>query len=187
MDAHGVLTRASASLKNSMKSFFVMLGALVLSAPAVFAGETDLILPDLKSVYFLGVNGHSLLLWGLLICVFGLVFGMVQFMRIKAMPVHKSMSEISELIYETCKTYLITQGKFILILEALLAAIIVVYFGYLRHFEAFKVVMIIACSLIGIMGSYAVAWFGMRINTYANSRTAFASLRGTPFLTYVVP
>jgi len=187
MDAHGVLTKAPASLKNSMKSFFVMLGALVLSAPAVFAGETDLILPDLKSVYFLGVNGHSLLLWGLLICVFGLVFGMVQFMRIKAMPVHKSMSEISELIYETCKTYLVTQGKFILILEFMLAVIIVVYFGGLRHFAFNTVAIIIACSFIGILGSYTVAWFGMRINTYANSRTAFASLRGTPFLTYVVP
>src|SRR3989339_446883 len=187
MDAHGVLTRASASLKNSMKSFFVMLGALMVSVPVVFAGESDLILPDLKSVYFLGVDGHSLLFWGLLICVFGLVFGMVQFMRIKAMPVHKSMREISELIYETCKTYLITQGKFILILEFMLAVIIVVYYGGLRHFAFNTVAIIIACSFIGILGSYTVAWFGMRINTYANSRTAFASLRGTPFLTYVVP
>ncbi|OGS19296.1 MAG: sodium-translocating pyrophosphatase [Elusimicrobia bacterium RIFOXYA2_FULL_50_26] len=170
-----------------MKSFFVMLGALMVSVPVVFAGESDLILPDLKSVYFLGVDGHSLLFWGLLICVFGLVFGMVQFMRIKAMPVHKSMREISELIYETCKTYLITQGKFILILEFMLAVIIVVYYGGLRHFAFNTVAIIIACSFIGILGSYTVAWFGMRINTYANSRTAFASLRGTPFLTYVVP
>jgi K(+)-stimulated pyrophosphate-energized sodium pump len=160
---------------------------LLLKVPAAFAGESDLILPDLRSVQFLGIDGHSLLLYGILICVFGLLFGLVQFLRTKALPVHKSMSEISELIYETCKTYLITQGKFILFLELLLAIIIVVYFGGLRHFEAYKVITIIICSLVGIGGSYAVAWFGMRINTYANSRSAFASLTGLPFPTYEIP
>jgi len=159
----------------------------VLSVSSVFASESDLILPDLSSVYFLGIDGHSLLMSGLLICVFGLIFGVVQYLRIKNLPVHKSMSEVSELIYETCKTYLITQGKFIVMLEILLAIIMVFYFGWLRHFEAFKVAIIVASSVIGILGSYTVAWFGMRINTFANSRTAFASLRGLPFPTYSTP
>jgi K(+)-stimulated pyrophosphate-energized sodium pump len=159
----------------------------VLSVSSVFASESDLILPDLSSVYFLGIDGHSLLMSGLLICVFGLIFGVVQYLRIKNLPVHKSMSEVSELIYETCKTYLITQGKFIVMLEVLLAIIMVFYFGWLRHFEAFKVAIIVASSVIGILGSYTVAWFGMRINTFANSRTAFASLRGLPFPTYSTP
>jgi len=160
----------------------------MLLGSTAFAGESDLILPDLSSVSFLGgVSGAALLKWGIFICVFGLLFGLYQFLSIKRLPVHKSMKEISELIYETCKTYLITQGKFILMLEGMLAAIIIIYFGYLRHFDAMTVAIIIACSLIGIMGSYAVAWFGMRINTYANSRTAFASLKGMPFKVYEIP
>ncbi|MFH1368943.1 MAG: sodium-translocating pyrophosphatase [Elusimicrobiota bacterium] len=168
----------------------VLFYVLGLALPALaHAGETDLILPNLSSpdVLFFGMTGKALLTWGLIICVFGLAFGMYMYLRIKALQVHKSMSEVSELIYTTCKTYLITQGKFILILELLLAAIIVVYFGYLRHLEAFKVGMIILCSIIGILGSYSVAWFGMRINTLANSRTAFASLKGKPFPCYKIP
>ena len=157
--------------------------ALLTGSVKAFASDTDLILPDLSSVsfyHFGGMNGKALLTWGILICIFGLAFGMYHFMKIKALKVHKSMSDVSELIYETCKTYLLTQGKFIIILEIMLAAIIVVYFGYLRHFEAMRVSIIIACSVVGIMGSYTVAWFGMRINTRANSRTAFASLYGKP-------
>ncbi len=177
---HGFITKTALRF---MSGAAVVLSAVV----SAFAGESDLILPDLRSVQFLGVDGHTLLLYGIIICVFGLVFGLVQFMRTKNLPVHKSMKEISELIYETCKTYLITQGKFILLLEAMLAVIIVVYFGGLRHFETYKVVTIIICSLIGIGGSYLVAWFGMRINTYANSRSAFASLSGKPFPTYAIP
>jgi K(+)-stimulated pyrophosphate-energized sodium pump len=173
--------------KNLVKKSLLAVAGVALSVSSAFASESDLILPDLSTVYFLGINGRSLLMFGLIICAFGLLFGMVQYLRIKNLPVHKSMSEVSELIYETCKTYLITQGKFILMLEALLAVIIVFYFGWLRHFEAFKVVTIVACSLLGIMGSYTVAWFGMRINTFANSRTAFASLRGLPFPTYSTP
>ncbi|MHB9155555.1 MAG: sodium-translocating pyrophosphatase [Endomicrobiales bacterium] len=159
----------------------------LLGAPAALAGESDLVLPDLGMVYFGGVNGRALLMSGLLICVFGLVFGLVHFMKLKNMPVHRSMREVSELIYETCKTYLVTQGKFIILLEALLAIIIVVYFGWLRHFEAFKVATIVICSIIGILGSYSVAWFGMRINTFANSRTAFASLTGKPYPCSTIP
>ena len=144
-------------------------------------------LPDLSSVSFLGVNGHSLLMIGLLFCVFGLGFGMVIFMRLKNLPVHRSMREISELIYETCKTYLVTQGKFLMLLWAFIAAVIVLYFGVLRHFEASRVIIILAFSLVGIAGSYGVAWFGIRVNTFANSRTAFASLPGKPYPVYQIP
>jgi K(+)-stimulated pyrophosphate-energized sodium pump len=150
-------------------------------------GEAALKLPDLSSVSFLGVNGHSLLMIGLLFCVFGLGFGMVIFMRLKNLPVHRSMREISELIYETCKTYLITQGKFLMLLWAFIAAVIVLYFGVLRHFEVPRVIIILAFSLVGIAGSYGVAWFGIRVNTFANSRTAFASLPGKPYPVYQIP
>ncbi len=151
------------------------------------AGEADLVIPDLRSVNFLNTDGHTLLTWGLLVCVFGFVFGFMQFLQVRKIKVHPSMGEISELIYETCKTYLITQGKFILILEALVGVIIVAYYGWLRHFEFNKVAMILACSLVGIAGSYFVAWFGMRINTLANSRAAFESLKGKPFPIYAIP
>ncbi len=158
-----------------------------LAQPAEEGGEAALKLPDLSSVSFLGVDGHKLLMIGLLFCVFGLGFGMVIFMRLKNLPVHRSMREISELIYETCKTYLITQGKFLMLLWAFIAAIIVLYFGVLRHFEIPRVVIILVFSLVGIAGSYGVAWFGIRVNTFANSRTAFASLPGKPFPVYQIP
>ena len=151
------------------------------------ASEADLILPDLKTGNFFGTDGHTLLSWGLVICALGIVFGFTQFVQIRRLPVHSSMKEVSELIYETCKTYLFTQGKFILVLWVLVSIIIGVYFGWLRAMEMNKVMMILLCSLIGIMGSYFVAWFGMRINTFANSRSAFASLGGKPFPTYAIP
>src|SRR5271157_5104436 len=150
-------------------------------------GEAALKLPDLSSVSFLGVNGHRLLMIGLLFCVFGLGFGMTIFMRLKNLPVHRVMREISELIYETCKTYLITQGKFLMLLWVFIATIIAVYFGVLRHFEVSRVLIILAFSLVGIGGSYGVAWFGIRVNTFANSRTAFASLPGKPYPVYQIP
>src|SRR5947199_3183425 len=160
----------------------------VLALPfAARADEAKLILPDLGSVRFLGMSGRSLLEIGLVICAIGLIFGSAIFTQLKKLPVHRSMLEVSELIYETCKTYLITQGKFILILEGFIGAIMVIYFGWLRHFEAAKVVTIIVFSLLGIAGSYGVAWFGIRVNTFANSRTAFASLQGKPFPTYAIP
>src|SRR5262249_47139439 len=145
------------------------------------------ILPDLRAVKFLGISGWSLLAIGILVCALGFLFGLGMFTQLRKLPVHRSMREISELIYETCKTYLITQGKFILILEIFIGVIMVVYFGFLRHFEAPKVIAILAFSLVGIGGSYGVAWFGIRINTFANSRTAFASLRGKPYPTYAIP
>jgi K(+)-stimulated pyrophosphate-energized sodium pump len=150
-------------------------------------GEASLVLPDLSSVKFLGLSGSTLLMAGLVVCGLGLVFGLTIYGQLKRMPVHRSMREISELIYETCKTYLVTQGKFILILELFIGAIMVIYFGYLRHMEAVKVATIVLFSLIGIGGSYGVAWFGIRINTFANSRTAFASLKGKPFPCYAIP
>ncbi|HEV7922897.1 MAG TPA: sodium-translocating pyrophosphatase [Thermoanaerobaculia bacterium] len=150
--------------------------------------EASLVLPDLRQVTFLGgISGQTLLIWGLLVCVLGMLFGLVIYVQLKNLPVHRSMREISELIYETCKTYLITQGKFILLLEVFIGVIMIIYFGWLRHFEPLRVVTIIVFSLIGIAGSYGVAWFGIRINTFANSRTAFASLRGKPFPTYAIP
>jgi len=150
-------------------------------------GEANLKVPDLAQVSFSGINGRTLLLWGLVVCVFGLLFGLVIFVQLRNLAVHESMREISELIYETCKTYLITQGKFILLLETFIGVIIVLYFGALLKFEAMKVLIILAFSLVGIGGSYGVAWFGIRINTFANSRTAFASLAGKPFPVYAIP
>src|SRR5438876_12274284 len=145
-------------------------------------GEANLKLPDLSQVKFLGgTDGHTLLLFGILFCLFGLAFGLTIYIRLKNLPVHRSMREISELIYETCKTYLITQGKFLLILEIFVAVVIVLYFGVLLKFEALRVAIILLFSLVGIAGSYGVAWFGIRINTFANSRTAFASLGGKPY------
>src|SRR5215213_3595192 len=142
-------------------------------------GEAALIVPDLSSVTFLGgIDGHTLLLSGLVICALGLLFGLMTFNQLKNLPVHSSMLEVSELIYETCKTYLVTQGKFILILWAFIAVIIAAYFGWLSPVPGKPVILtltiILLFSLIGIAGSYGVAWFGIRVNTFANSRAAFA-------------
>src|SRR5580704_10753563 len=155
------------------------------------SGEANLKLPDLSQVQFLGVDGHKLLLFGILFCVFGLIFGLVIYSRLKNLPVHRSMRDISELIYETCKTYLITQGKFLLLLWLFIAVVIVLYFGVLAPVPGKSVAVtlptILAFSLIGMAGSYGVAWFGIRVNTFANSRTAFASLRGKPYPIYHTP
>src|SRR3989441_1369716 len=152
-------------------------------------GEASLKLPDLSQVTFLGIDGHKLLLFGIVICIFGLGFGLAIYSRLKNLPVHKSMRNISELIYETCKTYLITQGKFLMILWVFIAVVIVMYFGWLApvHPTAVTLPIILIFSLVGIAGSYGVAWFGIRVNTFANSRTAFASLRGKPYPIYNTP
>jgi K(+)-stimulated pyrophosphate-energized sodium pump len=172
--------------------------ASLLAAATAFAqsteepgGEAALKLPDLSQVQFLGVDGHKLLLFGILFCVFGLIFGLVIYSRLKNLPVHKSMRDISELIYETCKTYLITQGKFLIVLWLFIAVVIVLYFGVLAPVPgksiAVTLPIILGFSLVGIAGSYGVAWFGIRVNTFANSRTAFASLRGKPYPIYHTP
>src|SRR5216684_970223 len=156
-------------------------------------GEAALKLPDLRDVSFLNgrIDGHNLLLIGILFCIFGLGFGLAIYMRLKNLPVHRAMREISELIYETCKTYLVTQGKFILVLWAFIAVIIAAYFGWLAPVPdkpvALTLPIILAFSLIGIAGSYGVAWFGIRVNTFANTRTAFASLPGKPYPVYQIP
>ncbi len=180
-------------LRRPLFTFSAMLLSLAAFASQAAAqshggGEANLILPDLSSVtFFGGMDGHRLLMGGLVVCVLGLVFGMAIYMNLKKLPVHRAMREISELIYETCKTYLVTQGKFILILEIFIGAIIVLYFGVLSGMEPFRVAIILAFSLVGIAGSYGVAWFGIRVNTFANSRTAFASLEGKPFPLYAIP
>jgi K(+)-stimulated pyrophosphate-energized sodium pump len=174
------------NLKKTLAASLLTFGSVAAFAQPEAGGEAALKLPDLSSVSFLNgaIDGHKLLLIGSL---FGLGFGMVIYMRLKNLPVHRSMREISELIYETCKTYLVTQGKFILLLWAFIAVIIVLYFGLLEHMETMRVAIILAFSLVGIAGSYGVAWFGIRVNTFANSRTAFASLPGKPFPVYQIP
>ncbi len=160
---------------------------LLLSASSALASESDLILPDLSKTMFHGISGTRLLGGGVIVSALGLLFGLVIYKQLKNLPVHKCMRDVSELIYETCKTYLFTQGKFILMLEAFIGAIIVLYFGVLEHMAASRVVVILLFSLIGIGGSYFVAWFGIRVNTFANSRTAFASLKGKPYPIYAIP
>ena len=157
-------------------------------------GEASLILPDLRAVHFAnfaGLSGHALLSIGLLFCAAGLLFGLVIFEQLKNMPVHRSMREMSELIYETCKTYLVTQGKFIMLLWAFIAVIISLYFGWLAPVQgkpiAVTLPVILLFSLIGIAGSYGVAWFGIRVNTFANSRVAFAGLKGKPYPLFAIP
>ena len=185
---------AEAFLKRQYKTVAALL--CLLSPTLAYAqpehggggGEASLTLPDLTTVKFAnfgGMNGHALLMIGLLFCVGGLLFGLAIYVQLKNLPVHRTMLEISELIYETCKTYLVTQGKFILLLWAFIAVIISLYFGVLapvaNHPIAVTLPIILLFSLVGIAGSYGVAWFGIRVNTFANSRTAFAGLRGKPY------
>ena len=171
--------------------------ALLLIAPALGlaqnapapggGGEANLVLPDLSQATFAGINGRTLLESGLIVCVFGLLFGLFTYKELRDLPVHTAMREVSELIWETCKTYLFTQGKFLLILEVFVGVIIVFYFGVFQHFDTVKVFVILMFSILGIAGSYSVAWYGIRVNTFANSRTAFASLRGLPYPCYQIP
>jgi K(+)-stimulated pyrophosphate-energized sodium pump len=194
------LATAAFTLRRMAMKTPAVVALLSVSAAAAFAqpageagGEAALKLPKLDLVSFFNgtIDGHKLLLIGILFCLFGLGFGMTIFMRLKNLPVHRSMREISELIYETCKTYLITQGKFILLLWVFIAVIIAAYFGWLSPVPGKSVALtlpiILAFSLVGIAGSYGVAWFGIRVNTFANSRTAFASLPGKPYPVYQIP
>ncbi len=161
-------------------------------------GEANLVVPDLASQMFLGVSGRTLLLSGLVVCGLGLLFGLVIYGQLKNLKVHEAMREMSELIYETCKTYLTQQGKFLAVLWLFIGAVTALYFGSLASttdaagnpthgFPPAKVAIILFFSLVGIAGSYAVAWFGIRINTFANSRTAYASLRGKPYPLHQIP
>jgi K(+)-stimulated pyrophosphate-energized sodium pump len=173
------------------KSLFragIVLAALFGAANA-FAGDADINLPDLTQVTFpgVGLGGHALLYLGLACCVVGALFGFWEYGRCRALPVHKAMSDVSHMIWETCKTYLWQQGKFLVLLWALIAACIVYYFYFLQEKTIGSVLVILASSVLGILGSYGVAWFGIRINTYANSRAAFASLRGNSLQTLMIP
>ncbi|MGB7135468.1 MAG: sodium-translocating pyrophosphatase [Acidobacteriaceae bacterium] len=151
-------------------------------------GEANLQLPDLSQVHFLGgINGHALLLYGPLACVLGMVFGLFMYAHLKGLPAHRSMLEVSQLIWETCKTYLINQGKFLLLLWSFIAVVMLAYFGLLMHDPAGRVIIILAFSVLGMAGSYIVAWFGIRVNTLANSRSAWASLGGNPYRAFSVP
>jgi K(+)-stimulated pyrophosphate-energized sodium pump len=192
---------ATALRRRVWMTIFSVISVLAMNATMALAqthdagghagGEANLRLPDLSRVQFLGVNGHNLLLVGLLICALGLMFGLWIYMQLQKLPVHQSMRDISELIYETCKTYLTTQGKFILLLWGFIALIIVLYFGVLAPVPGKPLTVtlpiILFFSLVGIGGSYGVAWFGIRVNTFANSRTAFASLEGKPYPIYRIP
>ncbi|MBV8846670.1 MAG: sodium-translocating pyrophosphatase [Bryobacterales bacterium] len=182
------LTSLSATLRRLAPVVLLFLLAVASSLPLHAQGEAELRLPPLD-VSFLGgaVQGTTLLTIGLVISALGFVFGLGMYMHLRNLPVHAAMKEISELIYETCKTYLVTQGKFLIILEVFIGAVIVFYFGFLLRMPAERVLIILAFSVIGIIGSYGVAWFGIRVNTFANSRTAFASLRGKPYPCYAIP
>ncbi len=170
------------------------LGAAFLAASALTsvlrASEADIHIPDLTQVRFDGLGGMSglmLMYIGIALCAIGAAFGLIQYRQTKGLPVHSSMLNVSNMIWETCKTYLFTQGKFLSILWALIAACMIYYFGFLSHMSAGNVIVILLSSVLGILGSYGVAWFGIRINTVANSRTSFSALQGKPFATLGIP
>ena len=170
--------------------FFATAFVSLFVSLAARASEADLKIPPLNvefDVFGTPVMGTSILGFGLVICALGLIFGFIEYMRVKNLPAHKSMLDISSLIYETCKTYLLTQGKFLIMLQLVIGAAMVYYFGFLKHFEAMRVVTILFWSVLGILGSFGVAWFGIRINNYANSRTAFASLGAKPYGVMDIP
>ncbi|HEX3663247.1 MAG TPA: sodium-translocating pyrophosphatase [Acidobacteriaceae bacterium] len=189
--APGAIHGATGFLKRRTRTMAVVTG-LLLPAMAYgqehgAGGEANLQLPDLRQVQFLGMNGHSLLMFGPLACILGMIFGLFMYVHLKGLPVHRSMQEVSQLIWETCKTYLIGQGKFLLLLWSFIAVVILVYFAVLLHFSAVRVIVILAFSVLGMAGSYFVAWFGIRVNTLANSRSAWASLGGNPYRTFSIP
>ncbi len=183
-------------LRFAASVLLLVLFACALASPALASetgghrpgGEVNLLLPNLDdpAAQFLGYTGHQILLFGLVVCVLGLLFGAWTYAGVKKLPVHRSMADVSALIYETCKAYLVQQGKFLMILLAFIAAVIVFYF-WLTGLEIWKIAVILVFSLIGMAGSYGVAWYGIRINTLANSRTAFAALRGKAFGVYEIP
>src|SRR4029077_7723993 len=183
-------------------SWLWILLALAASSTGAFASEADINIPPLDKVTFPGlggVSGPAVMYMGLVGCLIGAAFGLLQYMQTKALPVHPSMANVSNTIWETCKTYLFTQGKFLAILWVMIAACMVYYFGFLSEHKdasgnplssgqvAFNVFVVLCASVLGILGSYGVAWFGIRINTTANSRTAFSALKGNPLATLGIP
>ena len=168
----------------SPKAIAMLFTALLLGISPTLAGEADLVVPNIQQI---STESFNLLLIGMVISVVGCIFGFIEFLRIKKMQVHSAMAEIGNTIFETCKTYLVQQGKFLLVLEVLIGLCIAFYFGYLQHMGISGVLTILAWSVIGILGSYGVAWFGIRMNTLANARTAFASLKGNPLNILNIP
>src|ERR1019366_4796318 len=172
----------------------VVFFTMMCCATPARANEVGLRTPDLNQATFFGIGGHTLLVWGFLVCALGLVFGLPMYRHLKNLPVQQSMLDVSETIYATCKTYLQTQLKFIMVLELFIGAVLVIYFGFLtkdpvtqQGLGALKVSVIILFSLVGMFGSYGVSWFGIRINTFANSRAAMGSLGGKPYPVYAIP
>ncbi len=161
-----------------------LFAALLLGVAPALAGEADLVVPNIRQI---SPDSFNLLVIGMVISFVGCVFGLIEFLRIKKLQVHTAMAEIGNTIFETCKTYLIQQGKFLLVLEVLIGLCIAFYFGYLQQMGWNGVLTILAWSVIGILGSYGVAWFGIRMNTLANARTAFASLKGNPLNILNIP
>ena len=178
------------TLKNIFRSISSIFSLIILSSPA-FAGEADIVLPDLTQVSFnvfgSALGGVTIMYFGLIICIVGLIFAILQARHTKNLPAHKAMLDVSNIIWETCKSYLFQQGKFLIILWTLIAICMVYYFIGLSHKGIGDMIIILICSIFGILGSYSVAWFGMRINTWANSRSAFASLRGRPIYVVNIP
>jgi len=183
---HMINSLKNKQLTSQLIGILAIMLVILLAPNTTWASEANIVLPDLNKDVG-GMPGKTLLYGGLLVSFLGMGFGLLQMIQLKNLPVHKSMADISDLIWETCKTYLVTQVRFILILEVCIGAVMVYYFAVLQHFEIPRVVIIMLWSLIGILGSCGVAWFGIRVNTYANSRAAFGSLQGKPWPTYDVP
>src|SRR5437763_6543882 len=178
-------------MRNNKRWFWgVLILAIFGLSTAAFGSEADIKIPPLDAVRFAGlggISGTTLMYLGILICFIGAIFGLVQYKQTKALPVHESMATVSNTIWETCKTYLFTQGKFLAILWVLIALCMVYYFKVLQGNTVGHVVVVLLASILGILGSYGVAWFGIRINTQANSRTAFSALKGNPLATLGIP
>jgi K(+)-stimulated pyrophosphate-energized sodium pump len=175
---------------NKLRTWGGLAAALLCSTTAALGSEADIKIPDLAAVKFAGLGGMSgttLMMIGIAVCAIGALFGVIQYFQTKSLPVHECMAKVSHSIYETCKTYLFTQGKLLAILWVLIGACMVVYFGFLSHNTAFHVIVILLASILGILGSYGVAWFGIKINTISNSRTAFSALKGNPLATLGIP
>jgi len=175
--------------KHAWKQVGALATALVASVTPAFASEADINIPDVKSVLFLdgSLTGNAVLMIGLAVCALGVLYGWAQYIQTKNLPVHSSMAAVSQIIWETCKTYLFQQGKFLAVLWVLIAACMTYYFGVLSENSAGHVFIILLASILGILGSYGVAWFGIRINTVANSRTAFSALKGNALATLLIP
>ncbi|MES2697119.1 MAG: sodium/proton-translocating pyrophosphatase, partial [Verrucomicrobiota bacterium] len=164
--------------------------ALATIAPATLrASEADIRIPDLTRVVFFNgsLSGMNILMIGLVVCALGTIYGWMQYLQTRNLPVHSSMAAVSQIIWETCKTYLFQQGKFLAMLWILIAVCMGYYFGVLSHMGVGHVVVVLLASILGILGSYGVAWFGIRINTVANSRAAFSALRGNALATLLIP